>query len=33
VPTRDMVAGRSYTAEAVLTGFPGTEAVVAIQPH
>lgn len=33
VPTRDMVAGRSYTAEAVLTGFPGTEAVVAVQPH
>lgn len=33
VPTRDMVAGRSYTAEAVLTGFPGTAALVTVQPH
>jgi hypothetical protein len=33
VPTRDMVAGRIYTAEAVLSGYAGTAAVVTMRPR
>lgn len=33
LPTRDMVAGRIYRAEAVLTGFPETAAVVTMEPR
>lgn len=33
VPTRDMVAGRIYTAEAVLPGYPETLACASLQPR
>lgn len=33
IPTRDMVAGRSYTAEAVLPGYPETAAIATLRPR
>lgn len=33
VPTRDMVAGREYTAEAALVGHTGTVASLALRPR
>lgn len=33
VPTRDMVAGRVYTAEAVLPGYPETSARASLRPR
>ena len=33
VPTRDMVAGREYTAEAGLVGHPGTGASLVLRPR
>lgn len=33
VPTRDMVAGRVYTAEAVLPGYPETLVRVSLRPR
>ncbi len=33
LPTRDMVAGRVYTAEAVLPGHPETAASVSLRPR
>lgn len=33
IPTRDMVAGRIYSVEAVLPGFPETAASVTLRPR
>ncbi len=33
VPTRDMVAGRTYTAEATLAGIAGTGASAVLRPQ
>ena len=33
IPTRDMLAGRTYGVEAVLPGYPDTAASIQLRPH